>query len=71
MKAEFQPTDGSENASGWDRRHFLQTTLLSGLALTVPFRLQGQLFGKKVILPPRLKPGDTVGLINPAGATFY
>ncbi|MCF7798069.1 MAG: LD-carboxypeptidase [Lentisphaeria bacterium] len=71
MKAEFQPTDGSENASGWDRRHFLQTTLLSGLALTVPFRLQGQLFGKKVIRPPRLKPGDTVGLINPAGATFY
>jgi muramoyltetrapeptide carboxypeptidase len=24
-----------------------------------------------ILKPPRLKPGDTVGLINPAGATFH
>jgi len=26
--------------------------------------------GSPVVKPPRLKPGDTVGLIDPASATF-
>lgn len=53
-----------------NRRQFLQ--LLS--ALPLPFRevpaLGNQAGGSPVIKPARLKPGDTVALINPAGATF-
>ena len=55
----------------WNRRKFLQTGVLAGLALSLPLQTRAGIFGDKVIRPPRLKPGDTVGLINPAGATFY
>ena len=55
----------------WNRRKFLQTGLLSSLALSLPLQAPAQIFGKKIVKPPRLKAGDTVGLINPAGATFH
>ncbi len=55
----------------WNRRKFLRAGALSGLALVLPIRIQAGIFGNKIIKPPRLKRGDTVGLINPAGATFH
>lgn len=56
----------------WNRRKFLQTSMLSSLALALPFQqTRAGIFGDKIIKPPRLKSGDTVGLINPAGATFH
>lgn len=44
----------------------------AGIAATqVPAATASGLFGKSILKPPRLKTGDTVGLINPAGATFH
>ncbi|NQV15210.1 LD-carboxypeptidase, partial [bacterium] len=37
----------------------------------VPMASASGLFSKSTLKPPRLKPGDTVGLINPAGVTFH
>jgi len=53
-----------------NRRQFLQ--LLSGLSLTFPVVSAAgiQAGGRAVTKPARLKTGDTVALINPAGATF-
>jgi len=41
------------------------------LATQVPRVSASGIFSKSALKPPRLKPGDTVGLINPAGATFH
>jgi len=53
-----------------NRRRFLQHLSL----LPLPFGLvsagENQAGGGPIIKPGRLKPGDTVALINPAGATF-
>lgn len=55
------------NRSDSSRRQFLQSAGL--LAVLAPFaRLR--LPGSNILKPPRLRPGDTIGLINPAGATF-
>lgn len=40
-------------------------------ATQVPLAFASGLFSKSLIKPPRLKAGDTIGLINPAGATFH
>ena len=42
------------------------------LAAMLPFatRAQAQAAARAIIKPPRLRPGDTVGIISPAGATF-
>lgn len=49
------------------RRHFLQTTSASVLAL--PFQL-GRTAKRSLLKPPRLKPGTIVGIVSPASATF-
>jgi len=44
----------------------------TGLVATqVPMASASGIFSKSALKPPRLKPGDTVGLVNPAGATFH
>ncbi len=53
-----------------NRRHFLQLLSLLPLPCRVAPALANQAGGRPVIKPARLKPGDTVALINPAGATF-
>ena len=54
------------------RRHFLgmagAVALASAAAGTAVS--QTRTGGSPVVKPPRLKPGDTVGLIDPASATF-
>ncbi len=54
----------------FNRRELLQLLATSGLGLAL-FRPK-YLFAQdasKVILPPRLKPGDVIGLVSPAGIT--
>jgi len=53
-----------------DRRQFLK--LSSSLLLTAPFAgLTAQnLFAPPILKPPRLRKGDTMGLVNPAGVIF-
>jgi muramoyltetrapeptide carboxypeptidase len=53
-----------------DRRSFLQRVCLGCLFLSLPHRSTARDSSRPAIKPPRLKPGDTIGLINPAGATF-
>jgi muramoyltetrapeptide carboxypeptidase len=50
---------------GFNRRRFLQTLGAAGIAAALPARAAMTATGK----PPRLRPGDTVGLIEPAGFT--
>jgi muramoyltetrapeptide carboxypeptidase len=53
------------------RRQILQL-LGAGLAATgIPIAGASGLNTKSTLKPPRLRTGDTVGLINPAGATFH
>jgi len=59
------------------RRTFLTLSASAALAAGVPspgggFRWDASAGSPSVaqVLPPRLRPGDTVGLINPAGATW-
>jgi muramoyltetrapeptide carboxypeptidase len=51
-----------------ERRAFIKTLGLGLAAIHVPSSLAAQT--ATIRRPPRLKEGDTVGLINPAGATF-
>jgi len=53
------------------RRQVLQMVGVGIAATQVPTGSASGLFGKSALKPPRLKAGDTVGLINPAGATFH
>ncbi|MGE5658035.1 MAG: S66 peptidase family protein [Actinomycetota bacterium] len=52
------------------RRQLLATCGLAALATFLPSIAQIQPQEKSIIKPPRLKVGDTVGLINPAGFTY-
>jgi muramoyltetrapeptide carboxypeptidase len=53
------------------RRHILQM-LAAGLVLgRVPYVNAAGPTAGRVLKPPRLRAGDTVGLVNPAGATFH
>ncbi len=53
------------------RRQVLQLVGSSLLVSQVPTVAAAGIFSKAPLKPPRLKAGDTVGLINPAGATFH
>ena len=53
------------------RRQILQMASAALVATQVPAAKASGLSTKSALKPPRLKPGDTVGLINPAGATFH
>ncbi len=51
-----------------DRRSFLRTSLAAaGVAICPPINGRAE---KPVVRPPRLKPGDTVGVVSPAGVTW-
>ncbi len=52
------------------RRQILQMVGAGLVATQVPAATAAGLFSKSTLKPPRLKAGDTVGLINPGGATF-
>ena len=53
------------------RREILQIVGAGLVATQVPMAKASGLVSGSTLKPPRLKPGDTVGLINPAGATFH
>ena len=51
-----------------NRRKFITTLGLATISTQIPsFIVQGQISPNTIIKPPRLKLGDTVGLISPAG----
>lgn len=49
-----------------DRRHFLKLFGLTLLATQLPVATKGAEASRPILKPPRLRVGDTVGLINPA-----
>ena len=49
-----------------NRRYFLKNLGLAVIASGFPLAVQARSFPKSIIKPPRLKVGDTVGLISPA-----
>lgn len=53
------------------RREILQMVGTGLIATQVPVAYGSGIFSKTALKPPRLKAGDTIGLINPAGATFH
>lgn len=53
------------------RRRILQMLGASLAASQIPFVNAASLSSNSPLKPPRLQVGDTVGLINPAGATFH
>jgi len=53
------------------RRQILQMVGVGIAATQVPLASASGIFSKSTLKPPRLKAGDTIGLINPAGATFH
>ena len=53
------------------RRQVLQMVGTGLVATRTPLASAAGIFSKSALKPPRLKPGQTVGLINPAGATFH
>lgn len=53
------------------RRQILQMAGASLVAARIPSANASGSSSKPTLKPPRLKAGDTVGLINPAGATFH
>jgi muramoyltetrapeptide carboxypeptidase len=53
------------------RREILQIVSAGLVATHVPMAKASGPVSGPTLKPPRLKPGDTVGLINPAGATFH
>jgi len=53
------------------RRQILQMVGTGLMATQVPMASATGIFSKSTLKPPRLKSGDTVGIINPAGATFH
>lgn len=56
---------------GITRRQILQMIGTGIVATQVPAATGAGIFSKGTLKPPRLKEGDTVGLINPAGTTFH
>ena len=54
----------------WTRRHMLQLGGAAIAASTIPSFAESTAHEHPVIKPKRLKEGDLVGLINPAGAMF-
>ncbi len=56
------------NTQRSSRRNFLRTSGLAALSMMVSSSLRARGRSPSAVKPPRLRPGDTVGLINPAGA---
>ncbi len=54
----------------FNRRRALKQMLLAAATALLPHQVIAGGPQSSLLKPPRLKPGDTVGLINPAGATF-
>ena len=56
----------------FNRRKFLQSTALAGAAVVIPQSLaaEPQVKKKKIIKPPVLRKGDTIGLVAPASPMF-
>jgi muramoyltetrapeptide carboxypeptidase len=54
----------------WTRRHMLQLGGAAIAATALPLSAETKAAGPPVIRPKRLKQGDLVGFINPAGASF-
>lgn len=50
----------------WNRRHFLSLCGLSAIASVIPGTTIATANPPSILKPPRLKVGDTVGLINPS-----
>ncbi len=50
----------------WNRRHFLSLCGLSAIASVIPGSTIATANPPSILKPPRLKVGDTVGLINPS-----
>ncbi len=50
----------------WNRRHFLTLCGLSAIATQIPSASIATANSPSILKPPRLKVGDTVGLINPS-----
>lgn len=55
----------------WTRRHFLQTGGAAAAATGMAFPAFSATSKATVLKPRRLKEGDLVGLINPAGASYH
>jgi len=55
----------------WTRRHMLQIGGAAIAAGTLPSLVEPNDSKRGVVKPKRLREGDLVGLINPAGATFH
>ncbi|MBT3229184.1 MAG: LD-carboxypeptidase [Candidatus Marinimicrobia bacterium] len=53
------------------RRQILQMVGVGIAATQVPMASASGIFSKSTLKPPRLKPGDTVGIINPGGAIYH
>jgi muramoyltetrapeptide carboxypeptidase len=58
------------NNRNYSRRVFLRNSGVAALAALVSHRVRALDGSASPLKPPRLKPGDTVGLINPAGALY-
>jgi len=54
-----------------NRRDFIKLVGLSSAALYLPLNPFHSEFNSSVFQPPRLKIGDTVGVVSPAGPTFH
>lgn len=55
----------------WTRRHFLHAGGAAAAAAGLPIPAFAETPSSSVLKPRRLKEGDLVGLINPAGASFH
>ncbi len=53
-----------------ERRDFIKLTGLGAAGLLLPFSYSALFASESQLLPPRLKEGDLVGIISPAGPTF-
>jgi muramoyltetrapeptide carboxypeptidase len=49
------------------RKDFISTTVMAGIATALPIKAGNASKGTLTVKPPRLKKGDTLGLIAPAG----
>lgn len=56
---------------GVDRRNFIRLIGFGSAAFYLPVNLRPQTLDNALIKPPRLREGDSVGVVNPAGPTFH
>ena len=56
---------------GVDRRDFIRLIGFGSATFYLPVYLRPQTLDNSLIKPPRLREGDTVGVLNPSGPTFH